>query len=355
MAKYNIFYSWQSDLPKTRNEIKSAITEAAQRFPNVAVVEATSNRTGSPDIVDSLLEHIDEADLFIADLTPIYSFEKKDGTVKKSPNPNVLIELGYASKSIGWDRIICVVDGDPSELPFDISLHRMTRLNKNLVAIIGYNIENLLTAPPRPKSGMTIEELFAANLFDVDNWKSVDGQQTFFYLKDPSYRIETESDDRDGYEYYFFSQVDSRPHWWSIKLIHNGTVIEDTLGIGLDGSRFFTKCPDITSVRGDFYYTYTKGTLSYALYNFYRQLTSYKDCVRSFEDIIPIFESEEEKEEFLSCLEVTRTPETKKPFHVPESLPNGEDGLVYKRQYKAALGIIDALEVFRRERGTYHG
>lgn len=38
-----------------------------------------------------------------------------------------------------------------------------------------------------------------------------------------------------------------------------------------------------------------------------------------------------------------------------QSLPNGEDGLVYKRQYKAALGIIDALEVFRRERGTYHG
>lgn len=350
MAQFSIFYSWQSDMPKTRNAIKSAIADAAQQYSNVSVVEATSNRTGSPDIVDSLLEHIDEADLFIADLTPIYTFEKKDGTVKKSPNPNVLIELGYASKTLGWDRIICVVDGDPSELPFDISLHRVTRLNKNLAGIISYNVEQLLTHPPRPKSDMTIEELFAANLNDVKNWKSIDGQLTFFYLMDPSYKIETESDDRTGYEYYFFSQVDSRPHWCTIKLIHNGTVIEDTLGIGLDGFRFFTKCPDITSFNGDYFYTFTKGTLNYAIYNFYRQLTSYKDVVRSFEDIIPIFESEEEKKEFIAYVAETGIPETNKHFYIPDSLPGGENVYVYKKQYKAALGIIDALEVFRKER-----
>ena len=320
----------------------------------MSIVEATSNRTGSPDIVDSLLEHIDEADLFVADLTPIYSFEKKDGAVKKSPNPNVLIELGYASKAIGWDRIICVIDGEPSELPFDISLHRMTRLNKNLAGIISYNIESLLDAPPKAKPGMTIEELFAVSLYDVENWKSVDGQQTFFYLKDPNFRIETESDERTGYEYYLFSQVDSRPHWWTIRLIHNGTVIEDTLGIGLDGSRFFTKCPDITSFGSDFFYTYTKGTLSFALYNFYRQITSYKDAVRSFESIIPIFESEEEKAEFTAYMMKAGIPETKGRFYIPDSLPNGEDGVVYKRQYKAALGIIEALEAFREKNRLYH-
>ena len=355
MEKFNIFYSWQSDRPKTRSAIESALTEAAKKFSNVFIVEGTSNRTGSPDIVDSLLEHIEEADLFVADLTPIYLFEKKDGTVKKSPNPNVLIELGYASKTLGWDRIICVVDGDPSELPFDISLHRMTRLNKNLTDFISDNIRSFLTSPPRPKPDMTIEELFAVYLYDVDNWKSVDGQQSFYYLRDPNYKIETEYDERDGYEYYFFSQVDSRPNWWTIKFIHNGTVIEDTLGIGLDGARFFTTCPDITSFRGDFYYTYTKGTLKYALYNFYRQLTSYKDAVRSFESIVPIFESTEEKEAFLSYAASIGIPETNEKFYIPDRLPNGEDGFVYKRQCKAALGFIDALEVFRKESGTYYG
>lgn len=147
----------------------------------MSVVEATSDRTGSPDIVDSLFEHIDEAVLFVADLTPIYSFEKKDGTIKKSPNPNVLIELGYASKALDWDRIICVIDGDLSELPFDISLHRMTRLDKNLTGIISDTIKFFLTSPPKAKPGMTIEEIFAVSLYDVKNWKTNDGQQSFIY------------------------------------------------------------------------------------------------------------------------------------------------------------------------------
>lgn len=81
--------------------------------------------------------------------------------------------------------------------------------------------------------------------------------------------------------------MDSRPNWWKIRLIHNGTVIEDTLGIGLDGARFFTVCPDITSIKGDFFYTYTKGTLRYALYSFFQEVTNYKDAVSSFESIIP--------------------------------------------------------------------
>lgn len=348
MAHFNIFYSWQSDLPQTRTAIKTAIINATQQYSNVSVIEATSNRTGSPDIVDSLLEHIDGADLFIADITPIYSFIK-NGIVKRSPNPNVLIELGYASKTIGWNRIICVVDGETSDLPFDISLHRITRLNNNLTAIISNTIANFLKTPPRPKPEMTIEELFATYLYDVDNWKSVNGERTFFYLKDSGCRIETIPDERAGYEYYFFSQVDSRPNWWTIKLIHNGTVIEDTLGIGLDGARFFTVCPDITSFEGNYIYTYTKGTLQYALYNFYRHLTSCKDAVRSFEDVIPIFESEEEKQEFIAYITKAGIPETKRSFFIPDSLHGGENGFVYKKQYKEALGIMEALEVFRKK------
>lgn len=349
MTEFKIFYSWQSDQPKTRAAIKSAITEAAEKFNSVSIIEATSNRTGSPDIVDSLLEHIDEADLLVADLTPFYVFEKKDGAVKKSPNPNVLIELGYASKTLGWDRIICVVDGEPDDLPFDISKHRITRLNKYLSQIIVSNIEKFLNAPPRPKPDMTIEELFATYLYDVEKWKSCDGQQTFFYLKDPSYRIETELDERKGYEYYFFSQMDSRPHWCTLKLIYNGTVIEDTLGIGLDGSRFFINCPDITSFKGGFFYSYTKGTLDYSLYNFFRQITRYKDSVRSYESVIPIFESEEEKKQFLGYLKENGIPQTKQPLNIPNSLPSGEDVHIFKQQYKSALGIVEALEEYRNQ------
>lgn len=353
MEKFKIFYSWQSDLPKTRNAIKTAIVEAVQHYPDVSIVDATSNRTGSPDIINSLLEQIDEADLFIADLTPIYVFEKTDGTAKKSPNPNVLIELGYASKALGWDRVICVVDGDPSEMPSDIRLHRMTRLDKNLTGFIKYNIEQFLKAPPKPKMGMTIDEQFATYLYDVNNWKSVDGEKTFFYRKDPSYRIEIEADERKGYEYFFFGQVNSQPFWWTIKLIHNGTIIEDTLGMGLDGGRFVTVCPNPTSFKDTLFYAYTKGTLTYALYKFYRHNTTNIDSVRCFEEIIPIFESEEEKRKFLSYLEYKGIPVSNKRFIVPDRLPNGESGCGYKQRYKNALGIAEALEIFRREKDVH--
>ena len=107
MNIFKVFYSWQSDLPETRKRIRKAIEAACANNVNCVVEEATSNRTGSPNIVSSLFEHIDEADLFIADVTPIYSFIKEikrtgdDGeqieTIeKKSPNPNVLVEMGYA-------------------------------------------------------------------------------------------------------------------------------------------------------------------------------------------------------------------------------------------------------------------
>jgi len=43
------------------------------------------------------------------------------------PNPNVLIELGYAAKALGWDRLILVLNtayGPPDELPFDLKHRR---------------------------------------------------------------------------------------------------------------------------------------------------------------------------------------------------------------------------------------
>jgi sporulation protein YlmC with PRC-barrel domain len=48
---------------------------------------------------------------------------------KRTPNPNVLIELGYAVSAIGWDRIIMVCNthyGKLEDLPFDINRHRIT-------------------------------------------------------------------------------------------------------------------------------------------------------------------------------------------------------------------------------------
>jgi hypothetical protein len=44
------------------------------------------------------------------------------------PNPNVLIELGYAVKTLGWNRIVCVFNmafGRVEDLPFDLRQRRV--------------------------------------------------------------------------------------------------------------------------------------------------------------------------------------------------------------------------------------
>jgi hypothetical protein len=47
--------------------------------------------------------------------------------LRLTPNPNVLLELGFAASTIGWENIICVINtayGKPSELPFDIKFRK---------------------------------------------------------------------------------------------------------------------------------------------------------------------------------------------------------------------------------------
>ena len=138
---FKVFYSWQSDLPgnKTRYFIQEAIDTAisiAQQSEKIEAErdEATKGKTGSPNIVDSIYSKIEQCDLFVADLSICFSSDTADSTKKRSPNPNVLIELGYAARALGWERIICFCNTDYGEidkLPFDIQHNRITGFSLN--------------------------------------------------------------------------------------------------------------------------------------------------------------------------------------------------------------------------------
>lgn len=125
----NIFYSWQSDLPskKNRSYIKSCLDKASSKSQiKFKIDEATRNEPGTPDIAEIIFRKIDSAEIFLCDVSIINSsiFFRK----RKTPNPNVLIELGYASKALGWDNIICVFNtqyGKIEDLPFDIKSRRI--------------------------------------------------------------------------------------------------------------------------------------------------------------------------------------------------------------------------------------
>lgn len=126
--KCTIFYSWQSDIKESRNFISDCLDKLRKKMKDIVLCDIdrdTQGLAGAPDIGDSIYEKIDSADIFIADVTII-----NGGYVgRKAPNPNVMIELGYAIKSLGWDRIILLYDkdfGEIEELPFDINHRRIT-------------------------------------------------------------------------------------------------------------------------------------------------------------------------------------------------------------------------------------
>jgi len=84
----------------------------------------TAGLAGSPDIASSIFGKIGMADIFVADVSIINS----DSGGRPTPNPNVLIELGYAVAQLGWDRILLVHNaafGAPEILPFDIRGRRI--------------------------------------------------------------------------------------------------------------------------------------------------------------------------------------------------------------------------------------
>ena len=151
-----IFYSWQNDLEKKthRNFIENCLKAALRSLEKDARIymeydRDTNGVNGSPDITTTIFDKIDKSVLFVCDVSIINS----DYNGRKTPNPNVLMELGYAANKLGWDRIICLFDintGTIEELPFDLRQKRITTYDANkkdeltrISKILSINIKDL--------------------------------------------------------------------------------------------------------------------------------------------------------------------------------------------------------------------
>lgn len=131
-SRKTAFYSWQSDLPKASNlqlirtQLRAAISRVEEDNDDLVidVDEATRDLPGSPHIPTAITEKIRIADYFICDVSTI---NREDPNARKSPNPNVVFELGYAVATLGWGRIVMLVNkefGGLSDLPFDFDRQR---------------------------------------------------------------------------------------------------------------------------------------------------------------------------------------------------------------------------------------
>ena len=126
-----IFYSWQSDLPNRTNRslIEAALKRAVRQLKRDGVVEDaarvdrdTQGEPGSPDIGATILRKIEEADVFVADVSIVNEAEGRS-----FPNPNVLFELGFAMCALGAERVVMVLNstyGQVDQLPFDLKFKR---------------------------------------------------------------------------------------------------------------------------------------------------------------------------------------------------------------------------------------
>jgi len=128
-----IFWSWQSDAPKreTRDLIHDALKGAVEELTaeleeaqRVEVDQGAKGVVGMEIIAEEILRKIDQAFAFVGDISTIASIG--EGSSRKCiANPNVMLELGYARKSLGRGRIIPVFNSATGptrfeDLPFDL-------------------------------------------------------------------------------------------------------------------------------------------------------------------------------------------------------------------------------------------
>ena len=130
-----IFYSWQSDLPDSTNKdfLESVLEQSIKALAEddgldelelderLKLDKDTKEVPGSPPIVDVILKKISDCEIFVPDLSFVGTTEKG----KLLPNPNVLIEYGWALSEVGHLRIVPIINteyGDVSAeaLPFDM-------------------------------------------------------------------------------------------------------------------------------------------------------------------------------------------------------------------------------------------
>ncbi|WP_396146723.1 hypothetical protein [Flavobacterium sp.] len=149
---YKVFFAFQMDIDDRfgKGFIQSAIEIAIQKFKtegiDISLDFGFRGTPGTPLLIEEMLKKSSESDMVIVDLTftssKAWSEAKKikiwgkeikikgkellmlDFTQeKKSPNPNVLLETGYAWAKKGTYRTLVVMNeafGAPDELPVDL-------------------------------------------------------------------------------------------------------------------------------------------------------------------------------------------------------------------------------------------
>ncbi len=284
-----VFYSWQSDTESKYNRgfIKKCLEDAVKNLNNNFLVEDavridqdTKGVPGLPDIANTIFAKIDASNVFIADLTII----AKSNSGKNIPNPNVLIELGYALKSIRSENVVIIMNefyGSPKEgLPFDLSHKRWpivynygdstlpteSKKQKDALILALSNAIKLILEN-ETKSPKSIREMTTSptrdNIFRVilesdptDDWNvsQIGNVQTSIFKHNVNLRIQVNYDDvgvhaKNFHETWATKHADKHATSYYCDIYYGDSLIEQKVVVNVDGGRAILPLPEINTNR----------------------------------------------------------------------------------------------------------
>ena len=173
-----VFFSWQADHPNRegRGLIEWALNRAIKKIRSDVEIEPaareaqidhdTQGVSGSPPIVDTIFQKIDKATVFVPDLT----FVGRRVGGRPTPNPNVLIEYGYALKSLKHARIVPVMNvahGEPTwdAMPFNMRHLRNPNATYNCPTDLGNDERNRVRQDLATKLERALRAVFESDDF----------------------------------------------------------------------------------------------------------------------------------------------------------------------------------------------
>lgn len=139
-TNFIVFFSWQSDVPKNSELLRSFIKASIKKIVNeqninVEYDEASRFVIGSQKVDEVILDKIKACDVFIADITPVSKIETNEGgktSCKLLPNPNVAFELGYAMHCLSMEQVLIALPTETphGQLPFDFNHNRLIEFDE---------------------------------------------------------------------------------------------------------------------------------------------------------------------------------------------------------------------------------
>lgn len=131
--KGKIFLAWQSQEKDVERFIKKQLRKSkkyllqTKKLDIEIIIAPTQSESGSPDIMDKILNQISDSDVYIGDLSAI-SIHNSGVQIS---NPNVMYETGLALALLGENRSILLASSECKidKLAFDINHKRISSID----------------------------------------------------------------------------------------------------------------------------------------------------------------------------------------------------------------------------------